>query len=362
MYPYGASPLVKRPWGRVDDFFMTPRRAVGTLLSSILMLASVPLPAVAGGEVPDWVKPAVSYLDDNGYYDRADFNAEKPMTRDAFKRLMRRAFGGGYRRTGGYVTTKEVSRSLVKKLGYGGTARHLREERSPDGWSPEPRKSFGSEVLARELGLRHDRPTSEEARESSADEVMPQADILYAVWKAKTAPSTWAGDALGSFSLGNFDRKRRKVVKFAVSLVGTPYVYGGEWADKTPASYPYGAQAHGGLDCSGFAWYVLRRSSAGWDPTGRDYEGWSLPERSSSEMARATRDRLGFSELKAADLIFFASGGRDAKVSSVYHAGIYLGRGWMIHSSGSRAGISLAEVGPGSYWHDQIVFGRRVIR
>ena len=79
-------------------------------------------------------------------------------------------------------------------------------------------------------------------------------------------------------------------------------------------------------------------------------------------MARATRNRLRYRELKPGDLVFFASKGGRAKAADVYHAGIYLGRGWMVHSSGSRAGISLATIGRGSWWHSQIAWGRRVIR
>jgi cell wall-associated NlpC family hydrolase len=78
-------------------------------------------------------------------------------------------------------------------------------------------------------------------------------------------------------------------------------------------------------------------------------------------MARAAETKLGYRKLLPADVVFFAPGGRDAKAADVYHAGIYLGNGWMVHSSGSRAGISLAEIGPGSWWNDQLTWGRRII-
>ncbi len=147
-------------------------------------------------------------------------------------------------------------------------------------------------------------------------------------------------------------------------MVGTPYVWGGEWPEVTPGGYPYGEQSHGGFDCSGFSWFVLRAAAPGWDPVGRPYKGWKLPERSSSEMAGAIKkkERLKFKELEPGDLVFFAPSGKDASASSVYHAGIYLGKGWMVHSSGSRAGISLGEIGPGSWWHSQLAWGRRVIK
>ena len=74
-----------------------------------------------------------------------------------------------------------------------------------------------------------------------------------------------------------------------------------------------------------------------------------------------TPSGVPYEDLKPADIVFFAPDGRDATASSVYHAGLYLGKGWMIHSSGGRAGISLAEIGPGSWWNDQLAWGRRII-
>jgi cell wall-associated NlpC family hydrolase len=336
------------------------RRTTLLLVASALLVTVVPA-GPARAAVPDWVRPALRYLVDHGYLNRDSFHANDTMARRAFRRLMNRTFGGGYTRHRGKVTAAEVSRALVTKLGRGAIARQLARAESPDGWDPGVGRRFGYEVTGRELGLRHDRPTSQESWEASAGQPMRQADVVWAVWQAKTSPDVWAADLLRYFRLSDYGPTRRKVVRFALSLVGTPYVWGGEWPTKTPSGYPYGAQAHGGFDCSGFAWYVLRRKTSSWSPN-RSYRGWNLAERSSSDMARATRKRLRFRSFKPGDLVFFASGGRDAGAGAVYHLGIYLGRGWMIHSSGSRAGISLADIGRGSWWHDQIAWGRRVIR
>jgi cell wall-associated NlpC family hydrolase len=80
-------------------------------------------------------------------------------------------------------------------------------------------------------------------------------------------------------------------------------------------------------------------------------------------MAAATprNKRLQLAEMKAGDIVLFAPDGRDGKASEVYHAALYLGEGWIIHSSGSRAGVSLASIAKGSWWHDRILWGRRVI-
>lgn len=336
------------------------RRSILSLAALGLILQGTPAHAT-DPRIPEWVRPAVRYLSEQGWLDKDRFRPNEPMSRAAFSNLMTKVFGGGYGRTDGDVRAAEVSAALVKILGKAPVARELEAVSSPDGWQPRLGRWFGTEIVAREMGLRYNRLEDEDALETSAEEAMKQADAVYAVWKAKTAPSTWGADALGSFGLASYSETRREVVEFALSLVGTPYVWGGEWQTTTPAGYPFGAQAHGGFDCSGFTWYVLKERSASYSPTGRSYKGWSFPERSSSDMARATEKKISFKNLLPGDVVFFAPGGQDARARDVYHAGIYLGKGWMVHSSGSRAGISLAEIGPGSWWNDQLTWGRRII-
>lgn len=347
------------------------RRSILSLTTLALISTTVPASvaraAGAGAKTvspaPEWVKPALRHLVENDLLERDTFHANRSMSRAQFKVLMKKAFGGGFSRDNGTVTAGEVSAALVRRLGKDPIADALTQAKSPDGWAPRVSARFGSEIVARELGLRHDRPTSEEKFEASAALPMRQADIVYAVWKAKTAPSLYSADALSDFSLANYSETRRQVVEFALSLVGTPYVWGGEWPTATASGYPYGAQPAGGVDCSGFVWYVLQKKSASYSPVNRPYSGWSIPQRSSYDMAGSIprAERLGLKELKPGDVVFFAPGGRDAKASSVYHAGLYLGKGWMIHSSGSRAGVSLAEIGPGAWWNSQLAWGRRVI-
>ena len=338
-------------------------RLVAVLIVVLMSTTVLAAPASAGRlrGVPDWAKPAASYLVGKGWLDLDTFDADAPMKRAAFKKLMGKAFGGGFSRSRGNVTAGEVSGALVDRLGFGGLARSLGDVRSPDGWDPGVGKRFGSEVVSRELGLRRDHPTSNEDLEASADDPMAQVDVIWAVWQAKTSPDEWSAQALSSFHLSNYSSERRKVVRFALSLVGTPYVWGGEWHARTPSGYPYGAQPAGGMDCSGFLWFVLQKRSSSYSPPGRDYGGWSIPQRSSYDLARNAPKKLTLREMKPGDIAFFAPDGRDSKASAVYHAGLYLGDGWMIHSSDSRAGISLANIGRGAWWNSQLAWGRRII-
>ncbi len=271
--------------------------------------------SAAQARVPGWAKPAVGYLVEQGLLDRKTFKPNSPMARKDFKALIKAAFGGGFSRTQGDVTAGEVGATLVRALDRSDVADMLNSAQSPDGWDPEVPSRFGTEVVSRELGLRHDRPTDEESMESAADDKMRQADVVWAVWKAMTAPSTYSADALSGFSLDNYDPTRRKVVKFALSLAGTPYIWGGEWVRSTPDGYPYGAQPAGGVDCSGFVWYVLQARSTSYSPIGRKYDGWSIPERSSSEMAKGTakNQRLKYPDLKPGDILLFAPNGKESK-------------------------------------------------
>jgi cell wall-associated NlpC family hydrolase len=327
-------------------------------LSCALTLLSAPS---AHAAVPDWVKPALEFLIARDAIDRSDFKPNGTMTRRAFKRVMNKTFGGGYSRTGGRVRAREVDEALVKALGRGRLAKRLNRMKSPDGWDPKVPAYFGYEIVAREMGLRRDRATTEEWAEASATEHMRQADIVYAVYRAKTSPNTWAAEELEGFRMRNYGHKLRRVVRFAFQQVGKPYYWSGEWPRKTPSGYPYGAQSHGGFDCSGFVWYVLREKESIWSPV-REYRGWRLNQRSSSDMGAATPKRISYKRLRPGDVMLFSSSGGRASASSIYHAGIYLGRGWMIDSAGGQAGVSLSRVGGGSWWRGQFAWGRRVIK
>jgi cell wall-associated NlpC family hydrolase len=69
-----------------------------------------------------------------------------------------------------------------------------------------------------------------------------------------------------------------------------------------------------------------------------------------------TSSRIGYAKLQPADVVFFASAGNRSKAAAVDHMGIYLGGGWMIHSS--RYGVALASIASGWY-RDRFSWGRR---
>ena len=116
----------------------------------------------------------------------------------------------------------------------------------------------------------------------------------------------------------------------ALSLVGTPYRYGGN----TPDS---------GFDCSGLVNYVFA-----------DMLDLRLP-RSSRELAAVQGPRLEPQRLASGDLVFFGSGG------NVTHVGIYVGEGRFVHAPSSGGTVRLDHL-DGHYWRDHYSGAKRVLR
>lgn len=115
----------------------------------------------------------------------------------------------------------------------------------------------------------------------------------------------------------------------AMSLVGTPYRYGGN----TP---------EGGFDCSGLVGYVFR-----------DAAGVRLP-RSSAAMSEIGERKLAGDTLQSGDLVFFRAG---RKVS---HVGIYVGQRRFVHAPNSGGTVRLDSL-DGAWWREHFVFGKRVL-
>ncbi|MBS0201116.1 MAG: C40 family peptidase [Proteobacteria bacterium] len=119
------------------------------------------------------------------------------------------------------------------------------------------------------------------------------------------------------------------VLMRAISLVGTPYVWGGTSPD-------------GGFDCSGLVNYVFR-----------DMLDLRLP-RTSRELAEVEGPRISLDDLQTGDLIFF---GADGQIS---HVGIYVGEGRFIHAPRTGSVVRLEKIDT-PYWLARYSGARRVI-
>ena len=115
----------------------------------------------------------------------------------------------------------------------------------------------------------------------------------------------------------------------AMSLVGTPYRYGGN----TP---------EGGFDCSGLVGYVFRDAAA-----------VVLP-RTSVSMSELGERKLAGDSLQSGDLVFFKAGRR------ISHVGIYVGKRRFVHAPNSGGTVRLDSI-DGAWWREHFVFGKRVL-
>ena len=115
----------------------------------------------------------------------------------------------------------------------------------------------------------------------------------------------------------------------AMSLVGTPYRYGGN----TPDS---------GFDCSGLVRYVVSRAA-----------NVNLP-RTTDQMGQrgVSLDR---SEVASGDLVFFNTTGRANS-----HVGIYVGQNRFVHAPATGGTVRLEDMGK-SYWASRYNGARRVV-
>jgi cell wall-associated NlpC family hydrolase len=114
------------------------------------------------------------------------------------------------------------------------------------------------------------------------------------------------------------------VTRLALSLVGTPYVFGGE----TPA----------GFDCSGLVFYTYVAS------------GFDVP-RTSLAQYRSAR-KIALADATPGDLVFFQD---QAQLS---HVGIYLGADRFVHAPATGRTVSIARLSEPYYQKHLVGVGR----
>ena len=258
------------------------------------------------------------------------------------------------------VTMIDVHRALVRALGLFDVAQGINAVHSANGYRYKHPNNLGALLVGMLLGLRFNHGA--EGLDVRPGQALSRAEVawsLYRAYLAKTRDS-WRLSSLESsgyknLHFGGKSPEMRKVVEFGLKYVAYPYIYAGEWYRSTPGGYCCGAQPQGGFDCSGLMWWLLKSPSSTYSNVKiRGYTGWSLPQRSSRDMA--TVGKLTYKQARAGDLMFY-DGDDDGTVD---HVDLYLGYGWALDSSSGTGGVVVVNVSDGWY-RDHFVHARHIV-
>jgi cell wall-associated NlpC family hydrolase len=326
------------------------------LLACLLSALAIAPGATSSAPKRSWAQPQIRVVVARGLMARsvASFRPTDPLTQGELAELVAGLTEQPPKpvaNPSAEVTLAQLDAKLVRALDLGEEAILFQSTAAAAGLRPPGR--FGTEVVTRLLGLRTNHPAGQDQLEVLPNDPVPRAEVAYSVAQILRL-SEWemtnVEEAASSFQLPALTPWQRRVLTSAAGFIGYPYVWGGEF--ERPQS-PFGAQAQGGFDCSGFAWRVYKVQSY----PGAPQLATILRGRTAAAMAGEVlrRQRIKPARLAPADLVFFGPGGPRANPGQIDHMGLYVGNGWLIHSS--RYGVALAQLD--GWYADRLAWGRR---
>jgi len=331
------------------------RRRLASLPLAALVLAVAVSPGFARSTVArSWAAPQIATVVDAGLMAPSvdAFRPNDPLTATELAVVVA-SLGGAVAvdDPDRPVTMRELDAQLVTIVGLRPVARDIRLAAVEAGLRPTP--WLGTETIARMLELRVNHVRTEEELELQVSQPATRAEAAYSIARVLTLedPEVEAvRNAAEGFALPSLTEWQGAVLARALRLVGSPYV----WAGTSERPQPLlGEEKPGGFDCSGFVWRVYKLEPFAGAPALAEV----LQGRTSYEMsgevprsARITRDLL-----EPGDVVFFGPSGSRSRPAEVGHMGIYLGNGWIAHSS--RFGTTLT---PMTGWYETtFAWGRR---
>jgi cell wall-associated NlpC family hydrolase len=255
-------------------------------------------------------------------------------------------------------TMAQLDKSLVQAIGLGKAAKQFLNGARADGLIVPGR--FGTEVVARLLGLRLNHPAAQDFLELRPQDPATRAEAAYSAaqilgfgplvdsWQIAQVKSLAA-----TFALPELNAWQSQILTVAFSKIGMPYIWGGT-SDNTETEF--GVTSRGGYDCSGFVWRVYKLQSYANEGTLASTIQGRTTYQMSVEVPKS--ERITFKKLQPADVIFFGSRGPKSKGSQVFHTAIYVGNGWFIQSSDE--GVALAQLT--GWYRQKFAWGRRPLR
>ena len=311
------------------------------LLCALVALALAP--SSAAKPTASWALPQIEAVVGAGVMgtDVATFHPNDPLTRVALEQLvagLTHAPPVAAANPAARVTMAGLDARLVAALNLPETATLFQTGAKSAGLTPPGR--FGNEAVARLLGLRTNHPAAQDNLELLPGEVATRAEaafsgaqiLRFSGWETQAVT-----DEAATFTLPTLTPWQQRILRTAVRFIGYPYVWGGESETKES---PFGVQAHGGFDCSGFVWRVYKLQQYPNEGTLATALQGRTTYAMSGEVPAAKR--IPFAKLQPADVVFFGAQGPRSKPAQVDHMGIYLGNGWFIHSSGY--GVAVAQL------------------
>jgi cell wall-associated NlpC family hydrolase len=234
------------------------------------------------------------------------------------------------------VTMAKLDLRLVQALGLGKAANEFVAGARAAGLKVPGR--FGTEVVARLLGLRTNHPAEQDSIELLPNDPATRAEAAYSAAQVLRF-SGWEVAGIQSladgFALPQLSSWQTRILDTAVARIGMPYIWGG--TSDGPET-EFGVPSRGGYDCSGFVWRVYKLEPY----PGSGALASMLRGRTTFQMSGEVpaSKRIHFADLQPADVIFFGDNGPRSQPAQVGHMGIYIGNGWFIHSS--EYGVALA--------------------
>ena len=307
---------------------MTMRRVVG-VLAVLVALAAAPVSAAES-----WAKPQIETVVTAGLMapSAAEFRPDDRLVRGELQELV--AALGGVTATPADpsvpVKLRELDAALVRALGLGPVAKHVRAVLVAAGL--EPPAHAGTEVVARLLGLRTNHPQARDPIELRPGDAVTRAETAFSLARALELLATDGAAALAApaaeIALPQLTDWQRRVLQRAVRFVGYPYIWGGS-SDRPQA--PFGVTVPGGFDCSGLVWRVYKLEPFADAPGLAEVFEGRTTYAMSGEVDRSLR--IGLEAIEPADVLFFGDRGPRSRPAQIGHMGIYLGGGWIAHSS-----------------------------
>jgi cell wall-associated NlpC family hydrolase len=314
-------------------------------LSLVFVLAA--LAGAPGAHAASWAQPQIRIVVATGLMGPSveNFRPQGALTRAALGQIVANLTGEPQvvadptRK----VRLRELDRALVRAVGLGDAARTFRRKVKAAGLRP-PRR-LGFEVVARLLRLRYNHPAARDWLELRPQDVVTRAETAYSVARVLEL-GDWERASVTElarrFAVPAYTAWKRRILTQGVRFVGYPYVWGGTSEFRQTL---FGVTSRGGFDCSGFVWRVYKLQAYAGAPQLQSVLRGRTTYQMSGEFPRSqriTRDRL-----RPADVVFFGAHGPRSRPSEVDHMGIYLGKGWMVHSSSQGATLV-----PLTGWYD----------